>query len=313
MTVNFFPGLSFHAVVLFFPLILVISGSLKKECYAPSGGLFAVQRWSYGDVVLVFSLLTSTTFLDLLPLLRTISELVLWAIVFSTQAFVTLGTIYTILRFKYGLPLSALGFRRSDALYHTTWALKIISAILLVFLLVMFSLLAPAPSKLLTPPGPPIIGSTLASVLQQSLPYKFAAFVWFLDVAILAPMMEEVFFRAFVFTPFSRKFGALGAAVLSTMMWSSGHYYDPGKMIFTFSLGLFYAYLYFRTQSLFPSLVFHTVGNSVITLSTLLRSFQRAEVLILPAVVGSLILFLACRTLVQRVRPSNPENCLPWG
>ena len=86
--------------------------------------------------------------------------------------------------------------------------------------------------------------------------------VWFFFVgAIIAPLVEEIFFRGFLFQGFRQKYGWLPAILLSSAIFGVAHL-DPVSLIPTFILGCVLAYVYHRSNSLWPGIIFHAMINS---------------------------------------------------
>ena len=87
--------------------------------------------------------------------------------------------------------------------------------------------------------------------------------VWFFLVgAILAPLVEEIFFRGFLFQGFRAKYGWIGGILLSSAIFAFAHL-DPVSLIPTFILGCLLAYLYHRSNSIWPGVILHVLVNSV--------------------------------------------------
>ena len=87
--------------------------------------------------------------------------------------------------------------------------------------------------------------------------------VWFLAVgAILAPLVEEIFFRGFLFQGFRARYGWGRALLLSSLIFGIAHL-DPVALFPTFLLGCLLAYLYQRSNSIWPGVIFHTMINSL--------------------------------------------------
>ena len=85
--------------------------------------------------------------------------------------------------------------------------------------------------------------------------------VWFFIVgAIVAPLVEEIFFRGFLFQGFRQKYGWVSAMLLSSAIFAAGHL-DPASLLPTFILGLVLAYLYQRSNSLWPGIILHFLVN----------------------------------------------------
>ena len=79
---------------------------------------------------------------------------------------------------------------------------------------------------------------------------------------ILAPIVEETFFRGFLFNGLRQRFGWNKAALLSSLFFSLAHL-EPVALIPTFILGYLLAYLFHRSNSLWPGVILHFLMNSV--------------------------------------------------
>ena len=86
--------------------------------------------------------------------------------------------------------------------------------------------------------------------------------VWFFIVgAIFAPLVEEIFFRGFLFQGFREKYGWITAMLLSAGIFAVAHL-DLVVLIPTFILGCLLAYLYHRSNSIWPGIILHFLVNS---------------------------------------------------
>jgi membrane protease YdiL (CAAX protease family) len=86
--------------------------------------------------------------------------------------------------------------------------------------------------------------------------------VWFFLVgAVIAPVVEEFFFRGFLFQGFRHKYGWLPALLLSSFIFGAAHL-DPVSLIPTFILGCVLAYMYHLSNSVWPGIIFHATINS---------------------------------------------------
>jgi membrane protease YdiL (CAAX protease family) len=87
--------------------------------------------------------------------------------------------------------------------------------------------------------------------------------VWFFIVgALLAPLVEEIFFRGFLFQGFRAKYGWVGGMLLSSAIFAVAHL-DPVSLLPTFILGNLLAYLYHRSNSIWPGVILHVLVNTV--------------------------------------------------
>ena len=87
-------------------------------------------------------------------------------------------------------------------------------------------------------------------------------------VAILGPVVEEIFFRGFTYKVFRQKFGVRWALVISSAIFAGLHM-SPIAFLPIFLLGFFLATLYERTGSLVPSMTVHMLHNLIMVSMTL--------------------------------------------
>lgn len=86
--------------------------------------------------------------------------------------------------------------------------------------------------------------------------------VWFVLVGVIfAPIVEEIFFRGFLFQGFRQKYGWVKGGLLSAAVFAIGHL-DPAALIPTFILGLLLAYMYHRSNSVWPGIILHFLVNA---------------------------------------------------
>jgi len=85
--------------------------------------------------------------------------------------------------------------------------------------------------------------------------------VWFFIVAtVFAPFVEEVFFRGFLFQGLRQRYGWSKAMLLSSAIFAIGHL-DPVALIPTFILGNVLAYVYHKSNSVWPGMILHFLVN----------------------------------------------------
>ncbi len=88
---------------------------------------------------------------------------------------------------------------------------------------------------------------------------------------VLAPFVEEVFFRGFLFGGLREKYGWKKAALISAAVFSIVHL-QVAILIPAFLLGFLFAYLYQRSQSIWPAIILHLSVNSFTFASIYLMS-----------------------------------------
>jgi membrane protease YdiL (CAAX protease family) len=83
---------------------------------------------------------------------------------------------------------------------------------------------------------------------------------------LMAPLAEEIFFRGFIFAGLLRPFGPAGAMVASGLLFGAFHITGPETvgLVLPFGvIGMLFAWLYYRTGSLWPSIAAHLLFNLV--------------------------------------------------
>jgi len=87
--------------------------------------------------------------------------------------------------------------------------------------------------------------------------------VWFILVGVIfAPFVEELFFRGFLFQGFRQKYGWVKGGLLSSVIFGVAHL-DPVAFIPTTILGGLLAYLYHRSNSVWPGIILHVLINAL--------------------------------------------------
>jgi len=84
-------------------------------------------------------------------------------------------------------------------------------------------------------------------------------------VAALGPVMEEIFFRGFLYNAIKKETGVKPALLISAVLFSFLHAHVVGFLPILV-LGVFLAYLYEKTGSLIPSITVHVIHNLLMVL-----------------------------------------------
>ena len=85
---------------------------------------------------------------------------------------------------------------------------------------------------------------------------------WFFIVgAVFAPLVEEIFFRGFLFQGFRERYGWITAMLISAAIFAIAHL-DLVVLIPTFILGCLLAYVFHRSDSIWPGIILHFLVNS---------------------------------------------------
>ena len=80
--------------------------------------------------------------------------------------------------------------------------------------------------------------------------------------AVVAPFVEEVFFRGFVFTGLRQRLGWKQAAIASAGLFALAHFM-PTSILPIFILGLVFAFLYQLSGSVWPAILMHMLTNTI--------------------------------------------------
>jgi membrane protease YdiL (CAAX protease family) len=92
---------------------------------------------------------------------------------------------------------------------------------------------------------------------------KTAGVLLVLAFSIAAPVSEEVLARGFLYRGWSESFLRVpGAIILSSLVWTVVHLqYDLYFLAEVFSIGLWFGYMRYRSQSLWLTIVLHALNN----------------------------------------------------
>ncbi len=90
---------------------------------------------------------------------------------------------------------------------------------------------------------------------------------------VLAPVLEELVFRGFIFTGVQERLGPFWAVVFATAPWALLHLqYEWYYMVVGFMLGMLFCIARWRTGSIYVSIIMHALSNIIATLETTLFS-----------------------------------------
>jgi membrane protease YdiL (CAAX protease family) len=86
---------------------------------------------------------------------------------------------------------------------------------------------------------------------------------WLLLVGgiVVAPVVEELFFRGFVFAGLRERYGWWKAGLISAGLFAVLHF-QPLMVVPILLLGMIFAYLYHRSGSIWPAVIVHVLTNA---------------------------------------------------
>lgn len=89
--------------------------------------------------------------------------------------------------------------------------------------------------------------------------------LFFVLICIAAPLLEEIIFRGFIYAGFRRRFPPVTAVLISALVFGAAHITQAfGGMIAIILVGVLLAALYERTRVLWPSIVAHSLHNTLV-------------------------------------------------
>lgn len=116
--------------------------------------------------------------------------------------------------------------------------------------------------------GRPIVPEFMADTYKTA---HFTLLLW-LAFVIIAPVMEEIFFRGFLFTGLeSSRLGPAGAIIIASLIWSVMHIqYDIYGRVNLFLGGLLLGFARAKSNSIYPPMVMHILQNTIATIETII-------------------------------------------
>ncbi len=89
----------------------------------------------------------------------------------------------------------------------------------------------------------------------------------FIYISIIAPLFEEILFRGFIFKGFLRNFSPTKSILASSFLFGFVHL-NPWQFTTAFLIGIFFAWIMLKTNSLLLPLLGHFLNNFIITFAT---------------------------------------------
>ena len=105
------------------------------------------------------------------------------------------------------------------------------------------------------PPLPNILQEQLTALLRHPL--------GFVAVGLLAPLVEEIVFRGAILRALLQWFSRAWVAILVSAVFFALIHANPAQMPHSFVVGILLGWMYWRTRSILPGMVYHFVNNAV--------------------------------------------------
>ena len=172
-------------------------------------------------------------------------------LVFKDALFIGLVAAFALWRYRLGW--QGLGVRPFD---RSLWWLPVVAAAAALVSVIVYSAL--------------LVGLGFDQPEQREVQTFFesnaALPLTGFALVIMAPLSEEIFFRGFIFPGLMRPLGLAGGMVASGILFGAFHITgsDTVALLLPFSaIGALFCWLYYRTGSLWPSIITHLLFNSV--------------------------------------------------
>jgi uncharacterized protein len=160
---------------------------------------------------------------------------------------------------KYKNKFKALGLYFSNFFKNAFLGIAGYVATVPLLILVIFSVMAISTHLKYSPEPQPLLDALWVEERRYLL-----AFLIFI-ICLVGPVIEELFFRGFVYTALRRKISAPVAILTSAVFFAWLHMTLIGFFPILM-LGLLLAYLYEKSRTLVPSIIVHIVHNTAIVL-----------------------------------------------
>src|SRR6266487_6328276 len=196
---------------------------------------------------------------DLIGAIVTIIFSVIIEGAFLIAPFYFANAAFRSLRPHARLALDALGFRRYPLGRTLLWVAVLMVAIFVVNALYSYLITALHLN----------LQTNDQLLLKQSKVAPLTTYATLLAAVFVAPFCEEVFFRGFVFPGLRRGMPVGWAIVFSSFLFAVSHA-DPGSFAVLLIIGLALAILRWRTRSIWPAILLHTLNNGIAALAIVL-------------------------------------------
>jgi membrane protease YdiL (CAAX protease family) len=250
--------------------VAVAEGAPPVPALGPASGTGAV--WGLGDILRAIAVIVGIVIVASIPIFvaaiaiaggsdnvdknpNALAVELLASAVFQVSA---LGAAWYFGLRKYHLDWAALGLRRPERGWPWLPFTLVLGALTIVFVYsIMLSIAGIKPNTDLPD-----------SVYNHFLPLSIALVL----TIFIAPVIEETFFRGFVFGGLMRRWGPVWAALGSGLLFGIAHLGNAGYFYVVppiIGIGVLFAWSYRYSRSIFPSMAAHFLFNLIQMLGVL--------------------------------------------
>jgi len=223
----------------------------------------ALPKWEFRDLFLVF--LTIFCLITGLNILLTIFDAnqffdrskyksLITLCLFVVQEIIFIAPLYFHVIKKYKLNFAALGFLKIKVWEAVKWIFKAYGIVIIIniFLAIIIRQLG------YFPPGFGLQDSHMPIFGSSGFDISIAVIV----LVFIAPIAEEILFRGFLLPTLLMKFQPVLASLLSAALFALIHmeFESMGMMMI---LALVLNWLFLRSKSIWPCIIFHMINNAL--------------------------------------------------
>ena|SRR3990167_2128760 len=173
-------------------------------------------------------------------------------VLYVLSRLVGFGVIMYFIR-RRGITLRQFGFKKFKLPQSLKYML-LAGGLLIVLTILVFLVLQQTVPSLNLEQEQDIIFTAASGNLE-----KIMAFI---ALVIIAPIVEETIFRGLMLPVFVYRFGLVFGSILVSAAFGAIHW-QLNVSIVTFIMGLLLAWIYYKTRSLWPAIMFHSLKNLV--------------------------------------------------
>ncbi len=109
----------------------------------------------------------------------------------------------------------------------------------------------------ITPPD------SAAPIIEMYGSTALAFVVIFILTVLVAPFVEEVFFRSFLYQAFRKRYGVTAGILISAIVFGFFHFSFLAALPVFILIGIFLGYIFEKFHSVYPAIMLHALNNFV--------------------------------------------------
>jgi membrane protease YdiL (CAAX protease family) len=245
----------------------------KNELSADLFAIFRKASWSYNHIGMAFSIWLLYVVFNLIFLNNRYIEYRPWIsqpVAFSFYiffSFLMVAVPFVICRRDSSLPLIYLPSIRKifREFVNSLVIVILVNIIVILFTLLLVLLVKTTPEK------------THFFRWAQFAPNSTILLVFLILSFTLSPVVEEIFFRGFLYNALKIKISLIAAIIVQALFFSIVHFYDLVTSFSVFLIGIALAVAYEYRKTLLVPIFVHALRNALIAIPLLFVAFQNCH------------------------------------